>query len=392
MTKNKKKSIKKKFLKPITFGVLALFLLIIVIQIANPMNTARKSAVQEIVMQFGDDLNEMREYLLLPQRDYSYLNDEVSEKSSDETISSQSIYRFVNEVGESYLSAKEKESNYLKILNLKKDGEFYQQITALGLSPSKYLDDTAESTLYKFYLKTDAIAQLVLDKENSEFYIQSIVGTEYLMWNEDSSLKDVVLKYIGDNKDYIIATRIRITEQKEAIIKLWSEENLKLILLENKLQPNLNPTETEAGFEYVIQNMDGTALTAITISRKNGNFIFENSEYASIELLLAPLSAKLKTLSGESQRSISIQEKKEELEKMLLSNEFIKSLTSIQLKVEAGRDENKRIFYDLFNTEDEKIIGSIIFEKETGNIFFFRASDNAELSIDDVMIGSKKND
>ena len=269
---------------------------------------------------------------------------------------------------------------------------FYQQITALGLSPSKYLNDTAESTLYKFYLKTDAIAQLVLDKENSEFYIQSIVGTEYLMWNEDSSLKDVVLKYIGDNKDYIIATRVSITEQKEAIIKLWSEENLKLILLENKLQPNLNPTETEAGFEYVIQNMDGTALTAITISRKNGNFIFENSEYASIELLLAPLSAKLKTLSGESQRSISIQEKKEELEKMLLSNEFIKSLTSIQLKVEAGRDENKRIFYDLFNTEDEKIIGSIIFEKETGNIFFFRASDNAELSIDDVMIGSKKND
>ena len=392
MAKNSKKIIKKKFLKPITFGVLAVFLLIIVIQIANPMNTAQKSAVQEVVMPFGDDLNEMREYLLLPQRDYSYLNNEISQNLSDDTLSSQSIYRFVNEVGGSYLSDKKKETSYQKILDLKKDNDFYQKITAIGLLPARYLDDTAESAKYKFYLKQDAIAQLVLDKENSEFYIQSIIGTEYLIWNEDSSLKDVVLKYISDYKDNIIAVKARIAEQKEAIIKLWDDEDLKNILSDNKLQPNLNPTETESGFEYVVQNMDGTALIAITINRKNGDFIFENIEYVSIELLIEPLSAKLQTLSGESQRTISIQEKKEELEEMLFSDEFTKSLISVQLNIQPGREENNRILYDLLNTEDENKIGSIIFETETGNIFFFRASDNAELSIDDLMVGSKKND
>ena len=392
MTKDKKKIIKKKFLKPITFGVLAVFLLIIVIQIANPMNTAQKSAVQEVVMQFGDDLNEMREYLLLPQRDYSYLNNEISQNLSDDTLSSQSIYRFVNEVGEGYLSAKEKETSYLTILDLNKDGDFYQKITTMSLLPARYLEDTAEFAKYKFYVKQDAIAQLVLDKESSEFYIQSIIGTEYLIWNEDNSLKDVVLKYIGDYKDNIIAVKARISEQKDAIIKLWDDENLKKILSENKLQPNLNPTETESGFEYVVQNMDGTALIAITINRKNGNFIFENIEYSSVGLLIEPLSVKLQTLSGESQRTVSIQNKKEELEEMLFSDEFNESLASVQLTVQPAREENNRVFYDLLNTEDENKIGSIIFETETGNLFFFRASDNAELNIDDLMIGSKKND
>ncbi len=391
MAKNNKKIIKKKILKPITFGVLAVFLIIIVIQIANPMNTAQKSAVQEVVMQFGDDLNEMREYLLLPKRDYSYLNNEISQNLSDDTLSSQSIYRFVNEVGESYLSDKKKESNHQEILDLKKDGDFYQKITALGLLPARYLEDTAEFAKYKFYVKQDAIAQLVLDKESSEFYIQSIIGTEYLMWDESSSLKDVTLQYISDYKDNIIAVKARIAEQKEAIIKLWDDENLKKILSENKLQPNFNSTETESGFEYVVQNMDGTALIAITINRKNGNFIFENIEYSSVVLLIDPLSAKLQTLSGESQRTIAIQEKREELEKMLFGDEFTESLTSVQLKVQPGREEGNRILYDLLNTEDENKIGSIIFETETGNLFFFRASDSAELSIDDLMIGSKKN-
>ncbi len=383
------KYIKKNFLRVFVsaFFVIALILTFQAGSLVNQFGDVRIA-----VSEFGQDLNEMREYLLLPKRDYSFFDAGSEFSPDDQYFINQGVEKFATELGENYLLEKNQKISYQSILDLKKDSTFYNELKSIGLLPARYLDDQKETAILKFYQGKDAITQLILDKNNGEFIIQSIIGSYELIPNNEKSLKDLVLSYMTENKDIIINMKSLIAEKKKAIQSIWGDESVKSVLADKDLRPNLNPTEIEAGFEYVIQDADSIPVLSVVINRQNGYFVLQGAEYETVDGLLEPLVNELESLEGESTRTKAIQEKRENLEGLLSDSGFIESLNALSLKISEPKEEGRRIYYDLMNTDDEYKLGSIIFEKETGDVIFFRTSDGVELDMEQIFVGLKKNE
>jgi hypothetical protein len=384
----KYKYIKKNFLR-VSVSAFFIIALILTFQAGSLVN--QFGDVRMAVSEFGQDLNEMREYLLLPKRDYSFFDVGSEFSPDDQYFINQGVEKFATELGENYLLEKNRKTSYQSILDLKNDTGFYNELKNIKLLPARYLDDKKETAILKFYQGNNAIAQLILDKNNGEFIIQSIIGSYGLIPNNEKSLKDLVLNYLTENKDIIINMKSLIAEKKEVIQSIWDNESIKSVLTDKNLRPNLNPAEIEAGFEYVIQDADSIPVFSIVINRQNGYFILQGVEYKTVEDLLEPLLNELKSLEGKSVRMKAIQEKRENLEELFADLDFTESLNALSLKIGEPRDEGQRIYYDLVNTDDEYKLGSIIFEKETGDIMFLRTSDGVELDMDQIFASLKKN-
>lgn len=382
------KIIKGNFLRIIVF---AFFTVALILTFQAGSLVSQFGDMRKAISEFGQDLNEMREYLLLPKRDYSFFDTRSDFSPDDQHFINQGVEKFATELGADYLLEKNQKTSYQAILGLKNDTIFYNELKNIGLLPSQYPDDQKETVILKFYQGNEPLAQLILNKNIAEFNIQSIIGSYELIPNNDKDIKSLVIDYLKENKDIIKSIKGRISEQQEAIKNIWDDESVQSVLSEKYLQPNLNPSETEAGFEYIIQDADSTPVLSILIDRRSGNFVIQGKEYENVENLIEPFLNELQSLKGESIRLQAIQGKLDDLEKLLSSPDFIESLNSVRLQINEPRGDGRRIYYDMVNLDDEYKLGSIIFEKETGDVMFFRTSDGAELDMEQVFVGLKKN-
>jgi hypothetical protein len=364
MAKGKKLTTGKKLL----YGIIGLIVIIFFIQLSSAAITTQNvagdiRAIRDGMAQFGGDLNEMREYLLLPPQDYSYLKGKKEEDIQDADMLTQSVYQFVNQVGKEHITQKKKNENTKAIYSLKSSSSFWQNLSQLDLLPA-----------------------------NWNFYIQSIIGIDDIAVIEEQNLEDVVLAYLGEKTELILSMQSRIKEQQDAVKLLWEDEGISSVFSEKKLQPDLNPLEIDEGFEYTVQNLDNEILSIILVDRKTGNLIFHGGEYMTAEELKIPFLEKLRSLSGETEHMSMLDDKKKELEDLLSEDAFAETLGLSHLTIKEPRPEGVRIYYDLINSDDETMLGSIIFETETGNVFFYDTKTKEEFDMNSVFeIGSKKN-
>ena len=101
---------------------------------------------------------------------------------------------------------------------------------------------------------------------------------------------------------------------------------------------------------------------------------------------------QLDQLDGETDYEKTIQNNLGKLNQLLKEPAFAEMLTISQLKQNPEREDGNRLYYDLININDEKKVGSIIFETLTGDMKFWRADDNKEYELEDVFgFGVKKN-
>lgn len=366
-------------------AVLAVALLIILQSLFSPKTLKGNEGnilselyqIKSGLVEYGKDINEMREYLLLEPKDYKVFENDDFNLNETESATNK-INQFTQTLGEDYSLQKQQEKGENEMNNLKKNQNFYKEIRAIELWPARYLEKNSETITYKFYEGKNAIAQLILNKSDGVFKMQSIIGVEEIKYSEEKPLEQCILEYIQNKKTLISEIKLKLESQKIEMSKLWENEEINKTLSENLLQANLNPTETEKGWEYSIQNVDSQPLLIITINRANGSFVLNNSEYENIELFTPPFLELLKKLDGKTDRIKQIELKKKEVQKLINSEEFKISLNQNNLEVMDGREDGNRIYYDLKNIEDEEIIGSIILETETGNIIFDNPLENVK--------------
>lgn len=347
--------------------------------------------VKEGVVQYGSDLNEMREYLLLPARQYDFFPKQNDELKTDELAFG--IYRFTDQVGKGYLLKNRQKSSYEAIKSLKNDQTFLNEIKALGLMPPRYFEETVDFVKFKLYQdKTTAAAGLVLNRQEAEFYMESIFGTDRLDTKENETLPQAVLGYLQNNLETILDLKIRIAAQKQAIKDLWQEEMVAVILNAKKLQVSLNPSEVEKGFEYIVYNSATIPLLSLWIDRKTGFIQLENDSYADVDTLRSDLLVRLDQLDGKTEQEKILQAKMEKLQMLLSEPAFLDILRTNRLQLEPVREQEGYFYYELKNIDSGEIVGSIVFEALTGDFKLWHAGDNKEYSLTDMFdFGVKKN-
>ncbi len=347
--------------------------------------------VKEGVVQYGEDLNEMREYLLLPARQYDFFPKKNDELETNELAFG--VYRFTDQVGKDYLLKNRQKSSYEAIKSLKNNQTFLGELKALALIPPRYFEETIDFVRFKLYRdKTTAAVGLVLNRQKAEFSLESILGTHKLDIKEDETLSQAVLSYLQANLETIFDLKIRIADQKQAMKSLWQEEMVTAILGAKKLQVSLNPSEVEKGFEYIVYNSATIPLLSLWIDRKTGFIQLNNSSYATVDALRSDLLFLLDQLDGKTEQEKILQATTEELQHLLSEPAFLETLRVNKLQLEPVREQGGRLYYDLKNIDSEEVLGSIILDVPTGDFKFWHTGDNKEYSLADMFdFGVKKN-
>jgi hypothetical protein len=386
----------------VLYGAVIVLLLVTAIQLTRQsvilrrVNTDNAQLIHEFrqvregVVQYGKDLNEMRDYLLLPMRDYDFFPTIDQDEVGDDLALG--VYRFTDHIGKDYLLGQEQQSTYKAIKALKNERAFLDELKAIKLLPARYMEETLDYVKFKFYEnQTTPVVGLVLDRQTADFYMESILGFEPLEVGED--LGKATAQYLKDNLENIFSIRSRITEQKQAIKELWQSDEVSSILQAKKLQVGLDPSEVERGFEYVVYNSATEPLFTILIDRKSGDIQLNDRSYADADSVKTDLLLELDKLSGETDYEKAIQQNREKLNQLINEPAFAETLNISHLDLVPEREEGGRLYYDLISTDDGKKIGSIVFSSLTGDLKFWLAEDNKEYELEDVIdFGLKKND
>ena len=395
------------FWRPWFYRLIIIFIIIIggiwflrMFDAIQQVDRQNKNLIQEFgqnkiaLMQTVADLNEVRKYLLLPSRKYNFFSsDGIIKNQPEESVAlATAIYRFTDTVGKEYLTAKQQDENYQKIVTLKNNHDFKNALSKIDLYADKHLEDTTEYAVLKIYRDKDLFVQIMLDKTDNSFSIRSIIGSALIDINDDQNLYEFIIAYITEHKETIKITQERINIQKKALQKIWEQEEVGNILSTKKLQASLNPIEDESGFMYAVQNVDSEKVLTILLDRQNGNFHLADDIYSDITALQPALIAVLQQLDGTTKRLHDTEKKAAELQTLLEESAFIAALQTHHLSLSAPREDQGRRYFDLMNTDDQNVIGSIVFEISTGNISFMRFGDDAEQTIEEILKnGSKKN-
>jgi len=343
--------------------------------------------IKKAIIEIGNDLNEMREYVFLSKREYNFFDQ--GEFINEDGIITQEFLEginiFTNDIQTTYETEK-KQTLSKEIKNeLLNNEEFAKELKKLNLNHKKtFLIDGGYSKL-KIYEGKNALVELISNDEKTEFIVQSILGSIPLDITENS-IANSLLSYLKENQQLIVERKERATELQNDIEKLWKDETIKNIALNKNLQLPLGPIETETCFEYQISNIDNSPLLAIIINKKGGLLTMKESSYESTATLLPELIKTLKNINGESERILAIKEKKNTLEEALNNH----NENEVGIKYAKERTEKNLSYYDLVNQSDKTILGSIIFSNETGDITFRKTKDGLETNLEEILNGSKK--
>jgi hypothetical protein len=322
--------------------------------------------------QLATDMNEVREYLLFEQRDYSLLEktDESKTIKKEDDPLTRGLYQFVNQVGGNYMTQKNVTENVEKVRNLAKNAAFISELKKSGVTAGKGTQETDMLLNTKWTTAGGELLQIEVSKETGAIKIISIVGSAGIIPKEDQTLEQALIKAISDKKQAILEVQKKVQTHQAEMEKMWIAKEISTVLAEKKLQVTLNPVETPAGWEYAIRNADTKTLVAILINRENGHWMLEGKTYEATIDMQTALVAALKKVSGQTEKDQFVKGQAKKLEALLNDSAFKEALKLKKLKTVGSRNDEERWNHDLVNTEDGSVIGRIIFEKKSGTILF----------------------
>jgi len=351
-------------------------------------------SLKQAVVQFGDDLNEMRDYLYLPQNEYNFFQSEAEvdpEKLNETPEDNQHIKgveKFVVELA-AQQSLEENQAKVRKNLEaLIGDEGFIESLAELELTASSELDVDDEYGRFKISNADEALVQLLLNVENGELNIQSILGIETLVVKDDD-LAEPIVSYLEEHEDEIVNMKVALESKKTAMKGLLEDEAMNETLAENSLKMNADPVEIPEGFEYYVMDSNDSPLLTILLDRKTGELKWGENNYTKVDDLKGPFAKKIKSLNGETDQIKAIKQKQESLEAYLKTDSF-KTLSE-GLTVSDPREEADRIYFDLSQNSDAELpVGSIIFDLSSGEIHFSEGGEGLEFNLEEILSGSKK--
>ena len=262
-------------------GLIFLAILIVAntIQIANMgsiverVDQYNRGVVDELggfrqdVIAFGNDMNEMRSYLLLPTKNYSFMdqNEKVEEEDKQETSKTQqALYQFLGQYAEEAKAAENYEKAKQQITALNQSPELTTELAGMELVAG-VVEQSETSSSFKISAAGNPLFSVLADPTSAELKVQSILGTETL--TESKELNELVV-YINNNKDKVIAAKELMENMKAAILNLQNNENIAAIMAEKNVKFDTVPTEDESGFHYNFLNVEGTAILTVDLSRE----------------------------------------------------------------------------------------------------------------------------
>jgi len=390
-TKNKKKDHKPHKKIRLNYKTLGSILIILILlvntyqimkfsSIVEKVDKYNQGVVDELgkfrknIIEFGEDLNETRAFLLLPTKSYSLTNTQEKITTKDDNPKeAQAIYTYLTQITEQKQQTQDEEKIKERIKNIQKDETFNKEIKNLNLK----IAITEDPKSFKLQEEKTAIFTVVGNIKTQQIKIQSALGEKTISKEESTDIQNLI-KYIKTNKEKAKQNKKLIEEAKATIKTVLTGETvqnqlkIKTLILEN------TPLETETTYTYEIKNKEGKTLSTIEINRETGKIKIGEKEIANNSLRTELLNL-IKTLSGTTATEKLVKQKQEELEKIFNEAAFTETLAQNGLTLEnKPKEENGKIIYNVKN-KDGKVEFSFAIEQSSGRYKIIKDDTETDL-------------
>lgn len=366
-------------------------------EIVERVDGYNKGVVDELggfrqdIMSFGSDMNEIRNYLLLPTKDYSFIEKDTEIDQPDEKVTStteMALYSFMGGFIDEQNATKNAMLATQRIDSFSADADLAAQLETVELSIGK-VEKTETSAIFKINSGTESLFAITADQKTGVMSVQSAMGSYILEGEDDASVKAALIKYLTTNKDKVLAMKQTIETQKTLIASLKEKPDVENLLNEKNLTMLLDPVEDDTLISFNVINNEEDVLLSISIKRENGKIMIKDKELNDEATLLKALLEELGKLDGASAMEKLINERRAELEAVFNDDAFKVLLESNNFTVATEpREEYNKLLYDVKNA-DGNVQFSFVIELSSG--LFKVLKDDTEIDLYSILQeGSKK--
>lgn len=399
------KAVRREAFKKLAFFFAILLLIVNTVQltrfggIVERVDQYNKGVVDELgsikkdIYSFGTDLNEIRQFLLLPTKKYSFDQDVEQGTTQDEkenSRTSQAVYAFLDKIIADR-SLKEN-SQVVQALadKMVADTSFQDALAKAGIKLGKSENLDAAIQLKLGDENGSSLFALILGKSDQSLKVQSALGIKPIMEKDYEKQKSAILDYVTSQKANVIRIKTELNSQQTALTDLIKSKETGSALSSRKITYKGSPEEKDDTVDFIFQNSEGGELFTISLKRSDASFLLDGKVYRSVEELKPLLVDKINNTDASTALEKMLRERKAELEAIFNEDAFKESLKSSGLKINmTPREEYNKVIYDVTNTEG-KVSFSFVVEMSSGMLKVIQ--DNQEIDLYTFLdsLGSKK--
>ncbi len=398
--KNKEKGrIKAFFTKRNTiFTVIGVLFLIQYIQLQSVLGTfsfleGRDSSlvteigeIKEAYISFGEDLNEIREFLRMPTKNYMNFGEieglENEDGSKNTNQVQLALFQYVD-----YLNKTKKVEQDVKkyqgfLSDLTNSEEFANFLGDNNLTLSA-LQETPESVTLSVNNANDELIFFYLSKEDGSLFLKTILKKETVgSENSEAFIKEMET-FINANKSVLENNLEKLKKMKEEIAAAISASDTQKALAELEITLATQPTEQDLKLSYAIYNKTNEIIAEILLDQPNLELWLVDKKDSSLSLQVTDINKGLVPFLKKLDTKTFVEKKAQEalvqLKETLADEGFKLLLDQTGFTVsEQPREDDERIYYDILNAGGE-LVSSLVVEKTTGVINIVDANGtNAE--------------
>ncbi|MEK9159548.1 MAG: hypothetical protein AAB383_02345 [Patescibacteria group bacterium] len=333
------------------------------------------SQSKEYLSSFGDDLNGIREFLLLPTKNYTFddLGQEVqlSEEEEEENVTAQ-LFTYVEKLG-TYEQNKERYDANLAAFNTAV-GEAYWSEQGLTVSSTQGSDamifsftDASLNGAELFSVELGYDGLFTVDSMDTSWEFDDREVAENTV-KELKSLVDSDLEELREQLKTLEASRSSVTA-------LLSAQSVKDALAKQNMSVSIELSSPNA-YYYEFKNQDAERLAELSIAKGDGaitlSLIEPIGDYEKSMELGADAEAKLTDAlnNGVDARSEGVKlvdQREKEMESVFDDRAFKAVLQEMELQMGVKSENDARISYPLLRV-DGQTLRIIYIDKATGEV------------------------
>lgn len=381
----KKSSLSLKFLNPtsilVALGVLfILFQVVLNYRLSRELKgmIAQSQAVvedaqqsQEYVQSFGQDLNEIREFLLLPAKEYQFNEPIETEEGSEEEVLTPNQSPTVALFSALEALGKTEQQRLLYTQNREHLSAYFNAPEILDYFKAHELSVQQGVDYHLVNAAGVSLITLGLDSTGA-FKLETYQSPIKLQAPTDFESTKAKLKQLVENERADLEAQFEALNQNRQRVAKLLNENSKIQEMLNQKQLTLgSEEEMDAGYTYTISGKEGLPLTTITLSKSKEEIHFQEKAFSlkkSDDELASALSKEFSTLDGRDPVTQSIDALRQEIAALKNDQGFAALLKKYNLTFSFEPAETEtEIRYAILDSTG-KVVQILYIDKKTGQL------------------------
>lgn len=341
------------------------------------LHTRESSLIEEIgqlkenYTKVGGDMNEIRQYLKLPLKEYQEIeiNSDDTEDGSNKDQVQLAMFKYIDSIASSKTVQDKLSLNrtFLDDLLVSKDFSEFLIKEDLVFSPTIRDED---NVVVKITTKDgDSLVTYTLDNKTGDLVFQTMTTKKPVDSSDFVAFKQELMTFLTDNKADLIANINTIEKLKKTIASAVESAKVQEILKTKELVLSSDYSQSELKLTYSIFSKANELVGEIVLDTKTSEISLIDKNAEDMKIFVTDMIVSLPPfLKGLDSRSIIEQKAGDSIDsfkKTLEDKGFISLLSKGGLSFKAPKEDDDRIYYTLHDQKGE-LVSTFIIEKATG--------------------------